>query len=59
MTAWAVVQDGSMYGVRTRCKTEDGAIRRLLRLMGERLGCFEIRSMGVSEITPEWIMEWL
>ena len=56
MAAWAITEDGRAYGTVTRCRTEDGAIRRLLRLMVERLGCFEVRSMGVAEITPEWLM---
>ena len=61
MSAYCITEDGRGYMLHGKYKTEDGAIRRLLQLVGERVkGCFEIRLLGAEReprmVTAEWMM---
>lgn len=59
MTAFAIV-NGRKYMMRTRCTTEDGAFRRLLKGMADELGCFEVSHMWCEReprmVTAEVLM---
>ena len=59
MAAFAIV-NGKKYGVRTRCRTEDGAIRRLLKRLADEFGCFEVHCVYCRrepcEIDAEFLM---
>ncbi len=62
MSAYAILEDGRGYMTSGKYRTEDGAVRRLLTLMGEEIhGCFEIALMGAEreprEVTAEWMMD--
>ena len=61
MSAYLVTTDGRGYMLHGRYKTEDGAIRRLLSLVGENVkGCIEVALLGAEreprEVTAEWMM---
>ena len=61
MSAYLITEDGRGYMLHGRYKTEDGAIRRLLDLVGKSAkSCIEVHLLGAEreprEVTAEWMM---
>lgn len=58
MSAYIITEDGRGFMLHGRYKTEDGAIRQLLKRIGRE--CFEIDLIGAEreprEVTAEWLM---
>ena len=57
MTAWLITSDGRGFLHHGRYTSEDGAIRGLLKRIGE---CIDVHLIGAEreprEITAEWMM---
>jgi len=55
MAAWCRDERGVTYVVRTRCMTEDGAIRNLLGKVAKVAGCIELVSINVGRTAPQFV----